>query len=192
MDSQQLERFIHRIPALSKAFAGCLAIDQLPEKPIEIFPSAIIINSCARHIISNLCHWSCVWIDEEKVYIFDSGSAKTSLDHYKPIRDFCLRQRKNIVGNSLQIQPNSSVNCGLFVLTFLFAMSRNVDFERYLNCFSTENLYQNDSIVEKLFLCAFTKQQPNCLKNSLTPPEGSEKKKERAEENECSVKIQKG
>jgi hypothetical protein len=157
MDSDQINKIARKNNRVAKHFLGVFAIDQLPQYKIEKKPASLIINLCKRDIIDDACHWVSLFVTKNKTLYFDSGSAELSLVLNPEIQIFCKNQNQDAFGNIFQYQSFTSNYCGLFALTFIFALSHKISFEDYLEQFSVDNLNYNDTVLEKLFFSNYCK-----------------------------------
>lgn len=164
MNTDEINRFSEENKFISPYYGGCLASDLLPKQKITDLPKLFVINLCPHQIQSELCHWTAVHIKRDKIEYFDSGGT-ASFKKNKPLREFLKRQKKPIIFNTIQIQSETSISCGLFCLVFLYTSAIKIKFEKYLKFFDSNNLNENDYVIAKLFNCVFLRKRQMCLRN---------------------------
>lgn len=168
MNTLQIDHYGYNNPYTKKVYSGCYAADLLPKTKIERknLPQAFIVNLCDSSRSDDFCHWVALFISKDRtIEYFDSGGTN-SFSSNKHLNRFILRQKpKTILYTNKRIQSYTSSHCGIFCLLFLYAKSVGVSMKKFLGIFKTKtDLQRNDEIGNKLFYCAFTQQNPNCIK----------------------------
>lgn len=165
MNTLEIDEFAKNNKFVRVFYGGTFAADRLPKLKISNLPKSYIINTCiAARDDDPICHWVGVFISKKGVDYFDSGGTDSYRTN-KHIKKFILNQGKPVNFSIQQIQSMTSEKCGLFTLLFVYAKSININLKSFLKVFTEDNLEKNDEIVEKLFSCAFLRNNgKKCFK----------------------------
>jgi hypothetical protein len=129
-----------------KNFGGIILNGQYPKQVKG--KKNFIVNSCFNNELS--CHWIVCTVDKNEIIIFDSCGVPTCfLD--SDLMDFIARQDKRVYYNTVKIQSDSSIMCGIFVLLYIYFLNAGLDMKSFLMCFDLKNLCLNDNVANVLF-----------------------------------------
>lgn len=145
MYANQLLDLVEKDPPIKRVFGGIYAYDQLPNIKKTKSDTAIIINSSPS--TSPGTHWLLAYIKPKLKTIiwFDSFGHKPE---YYGRRLAKWTEGYKLYSSRKVIQAENSHYCGLFVLYFLYYLSRGVKIEKILQKFS-RHLHSNDCIVSR-------------------------------------------
>lgn len=138
---------------LSFQFEGVYSCNNLP-LCVRSYPSAYIINTTASNTSGQ--HWIGIYFHSPKQsYMFDSfGRSPFHLS--LSIKEFISRNSRTCSYNSRVIQSSHSHTCGLYCILFLLYMTRQCDFQKYVDSFSMDTRF-NDFIVYHCLYSIFNK-----------------------------------
>lgn len=130
MDSTQLIKIVESLRKLKPYFRGIYACNTLPDR-VRQFPSAYVCNT--DPIEKKGAHWVAYWFDNvNQCELFDSFG-RTPEDYDERLRDFMDRNSALCLYNNIQVQPDSSSTCGLYVLYYLKARARGISMSDIVN-----------------------------------------------------------
>jgi hypothetical protein len=159
MYTNEIDSALKKAHETNQIYLGTFAINQLPERRIERFPSCLIVNSCPARIKNSLtCHWIAIYIDKKKVEYFDTSGLPTFLGNHQLTR-FLKKQQKKIIYNDKQIQAFNSIKCGQFSCIFVYGKSIQYPMKKIINLYHKQDFDKNDEIVQHLFDCIFTRSR---------------------------------
>jgi hypothetical protein len=157
MYTNEIDSALKKAHETNQIYLGTFAINQLPDRKIERFPSCLIVNTCPARIKNgSTCHWVAIYIDKNKVEYFDTSGLPTFLGNHQLTR-FLEKQQKKISFNYKQIQAFNSIKCGQFSCIFVFGKSIRYPMKKIIKLFHKKDLEKNDEIVQHIFDCIFTK-----------------------------------
>ena len=139
-------------------YKGVYTSDELPTNLQNSKPIIFIANTLKSTTDINIVgHWVCFYIEDrpvKRIVFFDSYGF--SPDLYS--RDFSSFVKKHstypFYNFKVQLQPNTSVKCGLYVIMFVHFVSHyGVDRYTFLykNIFSKRDLTSNDKYVTRYY-----------------------------------------
>ena len=143
MDANDVLRYAIQIPC----FLGLFEFKDLLDLNI--------VKNNVGFIVINNEHAIAVYITDETIDVLDP-LGPTNVTTFGPICEFlaihlpCKRLRMNS-----KLQSDSSNNCALFCLLFLFMRCHGHSFQDVLNTFNCD-LEENDKIVKNMFQSIFT------------------------------------
>ncbi len=143
MNENQINERLQR----NKNYQGTFALDELKEINVFDYPSFAIINLDPRKARGN--HWIAIGIYFKDIFICDSLRGLIPSDNFPNqlvhfLRNLTVTRNIHI---TKQLQPSSSVFCGLYCITFVKEMSKHNSFYDFISLFSSK-LVQNDVIVQ--------------------------------------------
>jgi hypothetical protein len=122
MLGSEFENFFENFLELKKFFLGVFSIDTLPKR-IKLKYFCICNTSPSQ---SEGEHWFCLLkIGHNHLELFDSLGVTDQKQQF--YRENLRLPDKYLTFNETQFQPNSSQNCGLFCLYFIFQRLHNLD-----------------------------------------------------------------
>ena len=148
MDTLDLKNFIVKIPAMRKNFKGVFTTDELVKLKGNKDQKPAIIIYTDKFKTDNIGHWVCVFLGEIPEFYDPLGHDPSY--YSENIYNFLLQNDDKYIYSSHITQGNESINCGLFVLYFLFFRCHNIPYQSIVDSFST-NYEKNDNIVERLY-----------------------------------------
>ena len=143
--------FITNSLKCSSNFLGCYAEDELDSLKLTSFPCFLIANIDSSNMKGT--HWIAIGVFKDTIEIFDS----LGFDIFNWPRIPCTLlnflhnlsvSRRVIVAPC--IQSNRSTLCGFYSIYYVIRR-RFSSFTETTNCFDTQNLEYNDSILSKFF-----------------------------------------
>ena len=144
MFASELLQLIRGDSLLKNVFAGFYAKDCLPK--INFFkklPAAFIINTDYSDSVGE--HWILAYFSKSRRFVIDPLAMP--LEHYgKEFKKWLNGLGGNVLKLDKPLQADESILCGLFVLYFMFHLSRGRTLPAILRLFSTR-LHCNDKIV---------------------------------------------
>lgn len=169
MDTNQIRCLASSHIQIKKIFRDCIPADHLPRHKIAVrnLPMLLCCNLCTSDTSGEdfeVCmgHWIGIYIEEDKVTLFDSGGFINWKDN-RDVKDFLKIQKKRIFYNNYQVQSLASDRCGLYVLVFFAHMSKRIGFHKFMETFHRDNFTQNDEIIWNLFKREFlSKRKMKC------------------------------
>lgn len=167
MNNREIEEFAFRNKYARRGFKGCMPYDAIPIVRIKRFPAVYIINNCTLDDSAqntDICHWLALHVGPKQITIFNSAGGN-EFKFLEPIVKFLAKQKKPVIYNNNQIQDYGSSVCGLYCLLFIYLMSKNISFRKFISSFHRRNFQKNDKIIKLLFNCAFLRAEDNCLKD---------------------------
>lgn len=144
MNTKNILDFIHQDSFSKKHFIGVFARDQLPS--IISWPSSLIVNTDNINMRGE--HWLAFYFLKNGNCLFFDPLGFTPKYHNFEIfiKENCIKY----FYNDQRIQGLLSNNCGYFCCLFVFNISRNVTFKKFLNFFFQDSHFLNDKIVDTL------------------------------------------
>ena len=120
---------IHKILKDHSNFMGCFHVRDLPPFPSK-FPTKIII------LVRG--HWVSLYLKNEKeCFYFDSFGGKIK---NKKIIKYLYPHYSYIIFNSMKIQHNKSILCGLYCTSFIKCVHNYSNYKKFLRLFSSKDL----------------------------------------------------
>ena len=152
MDSVQLAGILRQNIHTRRIFRGVCARDQLRKVCVPRGrPSAYIVNTHPIRLPG--LHWVCCYFTGQgNSFYFDSFGLPPT--HHQ-VTQFLRRHSKKVVYNQRLLQDITSSVCGLYVMYFIYQMSRGMSMQRMLQPFSINTL-RNDRIVQRRIQTLFT------------------------------------
>ena len=159
MDTRELQSALRGRLGPYVEYKGVYTSDQLPVYLNNSCPIAFISNTLeSKADISTVGHWVAFYIEFapiKKVLFFDSyGLLPDVYSSY--YSDFIHKSYSSfsIQDFGVQLQPNSSHKCGMYVLHFIHFLSHH-GVDKYISFFHSQfnpkNLTLNDSIVTRYY-----------------------------------------
>lgn len=145
MNGGELECAIRSNKCILQSFQGVFSRDNLPLTPSTQYPSIFIVNTDSVEGPGE--HWVAIVFENKSRGLFFDSFGKPPMYYGQELETFL---NTHVVGYKhfpYTVQPPTSTQCGLFVLTFLML---NVCFRCNLNCiidFFDSNVHVNDRIV---------------------------------------------
>lgn len=130
-------------------FKGVFACNKLPTHPV-LKPSFYVANTDPSHKPGE--HWVAFYFPKNKPaeYFCSAGQYPN-----KYFRLFLNKNCKTFTYNSLRIQSETSILCGVYCCVFIYLRCKNISFKLILKLFNYFNLYYNDILVLSLFKYIF-------------------------------------
>lgn len=160
MNTVEVLNCLNKIVDHSDFQIGVLASNELSKVDYQK-NFCIIVNSDPSYLSGR--HWVSFFKKEDTVYFFCSFGH--SVDFYGSyFTHFAKMVSTSIHYNPVQIQSNYSSICGQYCLYFLYCSANGILFDSFLNVFTSDDLIQNDFIVEKFFckISMFCNDTENC------------------------------
>lgn len=147
MLSTEFNKIFENFPSIKSHFSGCFSADNIPK---EIKETHFVI--CNTDVSTGPgIHWYVLFrATSVKLEAFDSLSFDESKREF--LREKCkLKRIREIEYNKTQFQPDKSINCGMFVLYFIFMRLYNIDmtFKDLLNEIFVDDQSVNEQKVEQ-------------------------------------------
>ena len=145
MNTIEIIKSLSKFYLTKKNFIGVYPIDLIPKKKIKK-PFSLICNTDDSTKPGS--HWIALYAPKYgNIEYFDSFG-------FKPMNEEII-VFINLNGikyryNKKQIQSNKSITCGKFCVLFIYFRSKNITFDKFLNLFSSNKLY-NEKLLKKLF-----------------------------------------
>ena len=143
MFASELYRLINSDNLLKNVFADFNSKDYLPK--IKVFPNqprAFIINTDYSDSIGE--HWILAYFTKKAKYVLDPLAMP--IQHYGREFGQWLATQGNVIKLKKPVQADKSILCGLFVLYFMYHLSRRKTISAILKSFSPK-IHCNDKIV---------------------------------------------
>ena len=143
MFASELNRLITSDNLLKNVFAGFNSKDYLPKIKISTKqPRAFIINTYYSDSIGE--HWILTYFTKKTKYVLDPLAMP--IEHYGREFEQWLPTQANVIKLKKPVQADRSILCGLFVLYFMYHLSRGKRLSTILRSFSPA-IHCNDKIV---------------------------------------------
>lgn len=141
MFTDELKYIISLDNTMSRAVRGVYASDMLP---IYNFSRNIGLIANTDESSAPGQHWIAIFIPSEGLPEFFDPLAYDPTHYLTHFEDFLVNRGPTYKYNTQKIQSDTSSNCGLFCIYFLYFRSRNVSFKDILKSFSLR-LNENDN-----------------------------------------------
>ena len=149
MNSNELRKWVLRMQI--KDFLGIFAVDQLQ----HIKPSNLGVLIFNTDIATNVGkHWVGLHIGRDILTLFDPLGYQNLDFSCSYLKRFLKQQNKNIFTNNIQIQANTSFNCGIHCLLFCYIMSKGnarSTFKLFLSQFDLSHISEREQLAIKMF-----------------------------------------
>ena len=150
MDENELNAKLFNAPG----YLGTFALDELEGFNIRVLPSILVVNLDYRG--NQGTHWIGIAIYHKDVYICDSlGKLMPTPTFPKELVNFLhiiTHNRRTHV--TKQLQSDTSITCGKFVMYFVYKLSTGSSFKSFLSSFG-ENHALNDVLINLLYKSLF-------------------------------------
>lgn len=133
-------------------YGKVLALDELAYFPKLMHQSYIILNNKPHYLSGE--HWLAIYIppnEQKKPVEFFDSFGKSPMFYNESIVNFLESQRPKYAYNTLSVQPQNSILCGLFCTYFISLRCMGVPFNVIMQSFNQSNLLKNEDIVTKYF-----------------------------------------
>lgn len=133
--TEDLENIISQEPIMSKFVLGVYAADMLP---ISIFSRNVGLIANTDEASYSGKHWIAIFIpDSGNPEFFDplGYGPNHYISHFE---NFLVNRGPDYRYNAQKIQSDTSSNCGLFCIFFLYLRSRTVPFQDIVESFSNQ------------------------------------------------------
>ena len=100
-------------------------------------------------------HWLLLMFQPMGHILYIDPLGKKPHTYSKTLSDWFKAHKCQVRSTPFQIQPADSDLCGLYILYFLFFLSRGVQFDKIMRKFHSKNLSLNDKMVSKFALKQF-------------------------------------
>ena len=141
MFTGELEYIISCDDAMSRMVLGVYAANSLPTSN---FSKRVGLIANTDEATSPGKHWVSLFIPAKGLPEFFDPLAYKPTHIHSYFEDFLVNRGPAYKYNTQKVQSDSSSNCGLFCIYFLYMRSRNIPFQDILRSFSP-NLDENDS-----------------------------------------------
>ena len=146
MNSNQIREILSTDKNIQRYKGSVIAIDELLDFNVELKSRYFIVNNQTQNLSGE--HWFAIFLPSDislPVEMFDSMGKSPSV--YNPILlDFLTKQRLQYSYNSLRIQSEDSVACGVFCLYFISLRCMGKSYESIIQNFNPSNYYLNEKI----------------------------------------------
>ena len=148
MDGVELYRIIKKDPFMSRLLRGILYANEVIKINSRQWfgKRAFIINASE--------HWLLLVLYGDYILYIDPLGKPPSA-YSSTLAVWLKNQKCPIKSKLIRIQPNNSELCGLYILYFLYFLSRGFKYENILQKFNRSNLCLNDMLVSKFALTKF-------------------------------------
>ena len=149
MDGVELQNIIQQDPYMSRLVHGILNFGQVAK---------IDTRRCfgtRAYIIYVSNHWLLLMFQPTGQIVYIDPLGKKPSAYSKILSDWLKASKHHVKSIPFQIQPNDSELCGLYILYFLFFLSRGVQFEKIVRKFHRKNMLLNDEMVSKFAVKKF-------------------------------------
>ena len=146
MYTDQLVELLKKYKFSKNKFCGVLSLDQVPLKRVK-HPCAFVVNTHDSTQPGE--HWFAIYLPVRgPAEYFDSYGLPP---FQQRIVEFLKKNSNSFIHNKQRIQSDTSVNCGLFSLFYLYFRTKGYTMKQYLKFFVKDNLSYNDHIVNYLY-----------------------------------------
>ena len=118
MNSNEINLFASRLNISN--FCGVFGLDEL--KQIDKDRKGLLIFNTQPTTLPGQ-HWIALSISADTIFYFDSLNSGFHLNEC--VAKFLIKMNKNVILNSIQIQPDASNLCGVHCIVFCHIMSKN-------------------------------------------------------------------
>ena len=149
MNSNQIREILSADKNIQGYKGSVIAIDELLDYNLKLKSRYFIVNNQTQNLRGE--HWFAIFLPSDlslPAEVFDSLGNSPSV--YNPILlDFLKKQRLQYCYNSLRIQSEASVACGVFCLYFISLRCMGKSYESIIEKFHSSNYCLNEKIASE-------------------------------------------
>lgn len=149
LDTDEINCALDASETVSRTYAGCHAMDQLPV--IDKLPCAMVVNSDSSDKPGT--HWLAIYFDElGQCEFFDTfGLSETVYDTNNELKSYLTQFSRDIWRMYNPIQSATSDACGHFCVFFIVHRIHNIPANDIVRQFHPSNLESNDRKVRRYY-----------------------------------------
>ena len=149
MDGLQLKKLIETDPYMSKMLRGILNVKEIEKISTQRHSYARAYIVYANH------HWLLLVFYPSWTILYMDPLGEKPATYSAHFANWLKSLRWRVGNNLVQIQPKGSDKCGLYILYFMYYLSRGYKFEKIMQKFHRTNLSLNDKLVSSFVFKKF-------------------------------------